>query len=177
MLVNLRRSVVISIVFFLVLGLGYPSLMVGVGGLFFKSQATGQITAYGSPLIGQHWTGPKWFQGRPDADNPMATGAQNYGPKSQLLLNFARQQVAVLKKQGITPTSDLVTGSGSGIDPDIAPADAYAQAAAVAKANGLRLSRVDALIRSHVVGRYWGFLGSPYVDVLQLNEALAALKR
>jgi len=175
MLLNLRRSVLISLVFFLVCGLAYPALMVGVGGLFFKSQATGQISQDGSPLIGQHWTGPKWFQGRPDGDNPMATGSQNYGPKSKLLLDFSRSQVAALKKEGITPTNDLVTGSGSGIDPDIAPADAYAQANAVARANGLPIGEIDALIKAHIVGRYWGFLGSPYIDVLQLNEALAAV--
>ncbi len=175
MLLNLRRSVVISVVFFLLLGLAYPALMVGVGQLFFKSEANGQITKYGSPLIGQHWSGPKWFQGRPDADNPMATGAQNYGPKSKLLLDFSHTRVVALEKEGITPTNDLVTGSGSGVDPDIAPADAYAQARAVARANHLSVGQVDALIKSHVTDAYWGFLGAPYIDVLQLNEALATL--
>lgn len=172
---NLRRALLASVLFFLLLGLGYPALMVGVGGLFFKSQATGQITRDGSALIGQHWSGPRWFQGRPDADNPMASGPQNYGPKSKLLLDFSRSRVAALRREGITPTNDLVTGSGSGIDPDIAPADAFAQARAVARANGLPLDRVDTLIKTHIIGRYWGFLGSPYIDVLELNEALAAL--
>jgi K+-transporting ATPase ATPase C chain len=106
----------------------------------------------------------------------MATGSQNYGPKSKLLLHFAQQQVAVLKGEGITPTNDLVTGSGSGIDPDISPSDAYDQVPAVAKADHLSVAVLDHLVTLHVVGAEWGFLGAPYIDVLELNEALAALR-
>lgn len=175
MLLNLRRSVVVSIVLFVICGLAYPALVTGIGQVFFKSQANGSLTPLGSTLVGQPWKGPQWFQGRPDPYNPMATGAQNYGPKSRLLLDFATEQAAALENKGITPTSGLVTGSGSGIDPDISPQDAYAQVSAVAKANGLSSATVRALVRSHITGRYWGFLGAPYVNVMSLNKSLADL--
>jgi K+-transporting ATPase ATPase C chain len=177
MLVHIRRAVVVSIVFFVVLGVAFPALLTGIGQVFFSHTANGSLTANGSTIIGQTWTGPKWFQGRPDGDNPLATGSQNYGPKSKLLESFVAKEAATLRKEGITPTNDLVTGSGSGVDPDIAPADAYAQASAVAKANHLPLAKVDALIKANIVSAYWGFLGAPYIDVLQLNEGLAQLTK
>ena len=181
MLVHLRRAVVVSIVLFVVCGLAYPALMTGVAQVFFKGQADGSLvkidnTVIGSSLVGQSWTGPKWFQGRPDPDKPMATGSQNYGPKSKLLLNFSHSELVLLRHEGITPTNDLVTGSGSGTDPDISPADAYAQVDAVAAANHLPVAVVKHLVATNIVGAYWGFLGAPYIDVLQLNVALAGLK-
>jgi K+-transporting ATPase ATPase C chain len=87
----------------------------------------------------------------------------------------AARQAARLRSEGITPTPDLVTTSGSGVDPDIAPVDAYAQVAAVAKARGLPVAMLRRLVASQVHEPELGFLGSPYVDVLQLNEALARL--
>ncbi len=181
MLVHLRRAVVASVIFFVLLGLAYPFLITGIGQAFFSHQASGDLVAsprgyLGSSLIGQHWNGPRWFQGRPDTDNPSATGSQNYGPKSKLLLDFARAQVRRLEKEGIKPTNELVTGSGSGVDPDISPHSAYVQVAAVAKANHLSVSAVRRLVTSHVVGPYWSFLGSPYVNVLRLNQSLAHLE-
>ncbi len=180
MLVHLRRAVVLSVVLFVVLGLGYPLLETGVAQLFFKTQANGSLVTRGAAVLGsselgQRWTGPKWFQGRPDPDNPMASGPQNYGPKSKLLLRFSKSQAALLRREGITPTNDLVTGSGSGLDPDIAPADAYAQVNAVAAANHLSPATVRKLVERHTVGAYWGFLGAPYVNVFQLDMALAKL--
>jgi K+-transporting ATPase ATPase C chain len=168
MLVHIRRAVVVSIVLFLVCGLAYPFLMTGVSQLLFKNQANGSLVkvnnkVIGSSLIGQSWTGPKWFQGRPDPDDPMASGTQNFGPKSKLLLTFAHSEVVKLLHEGITPTNGLVTGSGSGLDPDIAPA------------NHLPVATVDHLVATHIAGAEWGFLGSPYVAVLQLNLALARL--
>ena len=181
MLVHLRRAVVVSVVFFVLLGLAYPFFITGVGQVFFSRQANGDLVSSkhgyaASSIIGQHWAGPKWFQGRPDGDNPQATGSQNYGPKSKLLLHFAEAQVGRLRKEGITPTNELVTGSGSGVDPDISPHSAYVQVSAVAKANHLPVAAVRHLVSTHVVGPYWGFLGSQYVDVLRLNEALAHLE-
>lgn len=180
MLVHLRRAIALSAVAFLVCGLAYPALETGAAQLFFSHQANGSLVVDGkapiaSSLIGQHWTGPRWFQGRPDPDNPMATGPQNYGPKSKLLRDFAREQVHRLRSQGITPTNELVTGSGSGVDPDISPASAYAQVKAVARANHLPAAKVRNLVTAHVTGPYWGFLGSRYVNVLDLNRALAKL--
>jgi K+-transporting ATPase ATPase C chain len=87
-----------------------------------------------------------------------------------------RKQISLLRKEGITPTSDLVTTSGSGVDPDISPADAYAQVNAVAKARGLSASAVRNLVNSHIQPAQLGFLGSSSINVLQLNEALAGLR-
>ena len=134
------------------------------------------LTKYGSIAIAQTWTGPQWFQGRDDSPNPQASGPTNYGPRSIQLYQQVKTKAAQLEKEGITPTNGLVTGSGSGLDPDIAPADAYAQVNAVAKANGLPFSEVRALVASHVAGSYFGIFGSPYVNVLLLNEGLAKLK-
>jgi potassium-transporting ATPase KdpC subunit len=176
MLTYLRQSILVSAVFFVLLGLAYPLAETGIGQAFFSHQANGSLTANGSPLVGQTWTGPRWFQGRPDADNPMATGGTNLGPRSEVLVQDVAKQVRTLRKEGITPTEGLVTTSGSGVDPDIAPADAYAQVAAVAKANGLPEAEVRGLVTSHITGAELGFFGAPYINVLQLNEALAELR-
>ena len=176
MLINLRRSVLISVVFFVLLGLAYPLAETGIGQLIFAHQANGSLTANGSVLVGQNWAGPRWFHGRPDADNPMATGGTNLGPRSKVLVKTVKQQLVALTKEGLTPTADLVTTSGSGVDPDIAPADAYAQGAAVAKARELPVAAVRQLVAAHIEPAQFGFLGAPYIDVLQLNEALESLR-
>jgi potassium-transporting ATPase KdpC subunit len=177
MLANLRRAVLISAVFFVLLGLAYPLAETGIGQAFFSRQANGSLTPNGSLLVGQNWAGPRWFQGRPDADNPMATGGTNLGPRSKVLVQDVAHQIGVLKKEGITPTPDLVTTSGSGVDPDISPADAYAQVNAVAKARGLPVKALRDLIASQIQPSQFGFLGSPYINVLQLNQALQSLGR
>ena len=176
MVANLRQAIVVSIVFFVLLGLAYPLAETGIGQAFFSHQANGSLTANGSTLVGQSWKGPRWFQGRPDADNPMATGGSNLGPRSKALVNTVQQQITKLKAEGITPTPDLVTTSGSGVDPDISPADAYAQVNAVAKARGLSVPAVRQLVTEHIQQPQFGFLGSAYINVLQLNEALEALR-
>jgi potassium-transporting ATPase KdpC subunit len=175
MLANLRSAVLVSAVFLVLLGLAYPLAETGIGQAFFNHQANGSLTADGSTLVGQNWTSPRWFVGRPDADNPMATGGTNLGPRSKVLVQDVAAQVSKLKKEGITPTNDLVTTSGSGVDPDITPADAYAQVNAVAKARGLPVAEVSALVAAHIQQPELGFLGSSYINVLQLNEALANL--
>lgn len=175
MLSNLRRAVVASVIFFVVLGLAYPLAETGIGQLFFNHNANGSLNAHGSTRIGQQWSGQQWFQGRPDGDDPTATGGSNLGPRSKKLLDTYRQRVAALQKQGVNVTPGLVAASGSGVDPDISPADAYAQASTVAQARGLPLDRVRALVAERVQGPQYGFLGAAHVNVLQLNEALAAL--
>lgn len=172
MFANLRPAFGISLVFFILLGLAYPLAETGLGQALFSHQANGSLSADGSALVGQSWKGPHWFQGRPDADNPMATGGTNLGPRSKALVQAVGQQITQLKKEGITPTPDLVTTSGSGVDPDITPADAYAQVNAVAKARGLPAAAVRRLVAEHVQPPQFGFLGSAYINVLQLNEAL-----
>jgi potassium-transporting ATPase KdpC subunit len=176
MLGTLGRSLGISVLFFVLLGLAYPLVETGIGQAFFNHQANGSLTADGSTLVGQQWQGPTWFQGRPDADNPMATGGTNLGPRSRELVASVRQLEAKLRKEGITPTPDLVTSSGSGVDPDISPDDAYAQVNAVAHARGLSPSAVRSLVADEIQQPEFGFLGSSYIDVLQLNERLAELK-
>jgi len=176
LLLNLRRGFLVTVVFFILLGLAYPLAETGIGQAFFSHQANGSLTANGSTLIGQTWSGPKWFQGRPDADNPMATGGTNLGPRSKTLVEDTKKEVVKLEREGINPTPDLVTTSGSGVDPDIAPVDAYAQVDAVAKARGIPVGVVRHLVATHINQAQLGFLGSPYIDVLQLNEALNDLR-
>jgi potassium-transporting ATPase KdpC subunit len=171
----LRPALGICAVFFVLLGLAYPLAETAIGQALFSHQANGSLTAHGSLLVGQKWTSPRWFAGRPDADNPMATGGSNLGPRSKVLVADVAAQIAKLRKEGITPTPDLVTTSGSGVDPDIAPADAYAQVGAVARARGLPVAEVRSLVRSQIHQPQFGFLGAAYINVLQLNEALARL--
>ena len=176
MLTHLRRALVVSIFFAVLLGLGYPLAETGIAQAAFSHQANGSITANGSTLIGQQWKGAQWFHGRPDAYTPMATGGTNLGPRSKQLEASVAKQIAAYKKAGITPTPGLVTTSGSGVDPDISPAAAYAQVDAVARARGLPATSVRQLVAAHVHGPDLGFLGSSYVDVLQLNDALSHLR-
>ena len=185
MLLHLRRAVIVSVILFALLGLAYPYAVTGIAQGLFRHQADGSLTADGSTLIGQQWKGPQWFQGRPSATvgsngkaqpyNPMASGASNLGPRSKAEEQAVAANAKVLRQEGITPTNDLVTASGSGLDPDISPADAYAQVDTVARARGLAVSEVRHLVATHVHSAELGFLGSDYVDVLELNEALAAL--
>ena len=176
MLGSMARAFGVSVFFFVLLGLAYPLAETGIGQGLFSHQANGSLTAYGSTLVGQHWQGPKWFLGRPDADNPMATGGTNLGPRSSLLIQDVRKQIALLHREGITPTPDLITTSGSGVDPDISPGDAYAQVNAVARARGLPVAAVRRLVAANIEHPEFGFLGSPYINVLQLNEALAGVR-
>jgi K+-transporting ATPase ATPase C chain len=176
MFANLRPALGVTVVFFILLGLAYPLAETGIGQALFSHQAGGSLTSYGSTLVGQTWKGPRWFQGRPDADNPLATGGTNLGPRSEALVKAVGQQITQLKREGITPTPDLVTTSGSGVDPDITPADAYSQVNAVASARDLPAAAVRRLVAGHVQQPQFGFLGSAYINVLQLNEALEALR-
>jgi potassium-transporting ATPase KdpC subunit len=173
---HLRPAIGVSAIFFVLLGLLYPLAETGIGQAFFSHQANGSLTADGSTLVGQSWTSPRWFVGRPDADNPMATGGTNLGPRSKVLVKDVRLQIAALRKDGITPTADLVTTSGSGVDPDIAPVDAYAQVDAVAKTRNLPVAEVRQLVAAQIQQPEFGFLGAAYINVLQLNKALAGLR-
>jgi K+-transporting ATPase ATPase C chain len=197
MLLHLRRSLVMAVICMVLFGFVYAFAGTGVAQLFFKNQANGSIGANGSTLIGQNWSSPKWFHGRPDdagpyaaskkngiagGDNPLVangfsgeSGASNLGPRSKVLVANTKQLVAYWHSMGVNPTPDLVTTSGSGYDPDISPLDATVQIPMVSKATGISPTKLRALIARETHGAQWGFLGSSYVDVLQLNEALAAL--
>jgi len=113
--------------------------------------------------------------GKPGVLNPGESAATNLGPRSQTLLDNTRKLVAYWRARGVNPTPDLVTTSGSGLDPDITPQDAVAEIPMVARATGVSPARLHALIDQNTQGRPLGFLGSPFVNVLQLNEALARL--
>ena len=187
-----------SVICIVLFGFLYAFAGTGVAQVFFKNQANGSLTANGSTLIGQNWSSPKWFHGRPDdtgpyaanakkkisgGDNPLIangvggqSGATNLGPRSKVLLADTKLLVAYWHALGVNPTPDLVTTSGSGYDPDISPQDAIVQIPMVAKARGISATRLRALIASQTHGAQLGFLGSSYVNVLQLNEALAQLK-
>ncbi len=197
MLVHLRRSLVMAVICLVLFGFVYALAGTGVAQLFFKSQANGSITANGSTLIGQNWTSPKYFHGRPDdtgpyaanakndvsgGDNPLVangvggeSAATNLGPRSKTLLADTKELVAYWHKLGVNPTPDLVTTSGSGYDPDISQQDALVQIPMVSKARGIAPSVLRTLIVKETHSAELGFLGTSYIDVLQLNEALAAL--
>jgi potassium-transporting ATPase KdpC subunit len=186
---HLGTALRVTIVSIVLLGLIYPFVMTGLAQLLFPRQANGSLivvngTTVGSAIIGQLWTKPQYFHGRPSAAgkgyDPTATGGTNYGPTSKKLIENTKATIAELTKQNPDaagpPPMDLVTSSGSGIDPDITPEAAYWEAPRVAKARHLTLASVDALITRSVQGRTFGFLGEPRVNVLDLNLALDRLK-
>ncbi len=177
MLLQIRRSLILCIIFIVLCGIAYPLIGTGIAQSFFHYQANGEITKNGSNLIGQNWTGPKWFQGRPDNDNPMASGPSNLGSSSNKLKIAVQQKASQLKKEGIQPTPDLVTTSGSGLDPDISPQDAYAQVNAVSHYNHISPQTVLSLVKSEIQQPQLGFLGSQYINVLELNTALYKLEQ
>jgi K+-transporting ATPase ATPase C chain len=115
--------------------------------------------------------------GKPGIMNPGESSTTNLGPRSKTLLENTQQLVAYWKARGVNPTPDLVTTSGSGLDPDITPLDAFAEIPMVARATGISPSRLRSLINQNTQGRQLDFLGSPFVNVLQLNEALVKLER
>jgi K+-transporting ATPase ATPase C chain len=187
----LRRSIVLALFFLVFFGLVYGFVGTGISQVLFKHQADGSVTADGSTLIGQNWTSPKFFHGRPDdfgpyagtGDNPLVangkngeSAATNLGPRSKVLLANTEALIAYWHKMGVNPTPDLVTTSGSGLDPDISPADAYAEVPMVSRATGLSPRVLDRLIASESQPAELGFLGSTYIDVLQLNLALAKIE-
>ncbi|MGD0381176.1 MAG: potassium-transporting ATPase subunit C [Acidimicrobiales bacterium] len=191
LLTNLRRSVAFIVITTVIFGFVYAFVGTGVAQALFKNQADGSVGVNGSTLIGQNWSSPKWFHGRPDDTGPYAnvgddplvangrsgeSAATNLGPRSKVLLANTRALLAYWHKLGVNPTPDLVTTSGSGYDPDITPLDATVQIPMVAHATGISPSALQGLIVRQTHGRQLGFLGSPYVDVLQLNEALAQLR-
>ena len=176
MLRQLRRSILLALCMAALCGLGYPLLVTGVATALFPVQARGSLGPNGSALIGQAWTGPRWFHGRPDPYTPMASGAANLGPRSRALAAQVAARLAAWHRLGVAPTSELVLGSGSGLDPDISPRSAYVQVAMVARARHLPVGAVRRLVQSQVQGPELGFLGEPVVNVLQVNERLARLR-
>jgi K+-transporting ATPase ATPase C chain len=187
-LVSLRMSAVTIVL----TGVIYPMFVWGVSVVVFPKQAAGSLvtgrggSVVGSSLIAQAFTADDYFHPRPsaagaDGYDPMSSSASNLGPTSQALISAVDTRVAdEVKTDGATKGSipvDMVTASGSGLDPDISPDNAVLQAARVAKARGLSLDAVKQVIAQHTRGRDLGFLGEPRVNVLELNLALDALKK
>ena len=195
MLRHFRASVVMLLLMTVLLGLAYPLAMVGVAGAAFPGQAAGSLIekdgkVVGSSLIGQSFTGEGYFHGRlsatTDTDPADATktvaspynaansAGSNLGPTSKALVDRVKEDADKLGK-GVP--IDLVTTSGSGLDPHVSPKAAAWQVARVAKARGLPEADVQALVAQHTEGRMYGLLGEPRVNVLQLNLALDALPK
>ena len=187
---TLRPALVLFLLLTVLTGLLYPLLVTGLAQLLFPHQAAGSVLtrdghAVGSRLIGQSFSDPRYFWSRPSATTPQpyngtASTGSNLGPLNPALLDAVRTRIAALHAADPDNHSpvpvDLVTASGSGLDPEVSVAAASYQAARVARARGLAPERVQALIAQHTEGRLLGVLGEPRVNVLELNLALDALK-
>lgn len=183
---RLATAFVYTLVTVVLLGIAYPLAMTAIAQLIFPQQANGSIVmvggkAVGSDIIGQRWTKPQYFGGRPSAAgkngyDPTATGGTNLGPTSKKLIDATRAAIVALKKANPDATLpipiDLVTSSASGIDPDITPEAAFYQVPRIAKARDLPTETVAKIVTKLVRGRELGFLGEPHVNVLELNLAL-----
>jgi potassium-transporting ATPase KdpC subunit len=172
----------ITLLFTILTGLIYPGIVTGLCQILFHHQANGSMLevnghAVGSALIGQNFSKPQYFQPRPSTagngyDGSSSNGSQ-YGPTNQKLIDRVKASVDQFRKDNPDYTgpipADAVTASASGLDPDISPANAKAQAPRVAKARGANLQDVQQLIGDHTTGRTLGLMGEPRVNVLMLN--------
>jgi potassium-transporting ATPase KdpC subunit len=195
MLRHFRASLVMLVLMTLLLGIAYPLAMVGVAGAAFPRQAAGSLVekdgkVVGSSLVGQSFAGEAYFHGRPSATtdtdpadptrtiaahyNAASSGGSNLGPTSKALIDRVKEDADKLGK-GVPV--DLVTTSGSGLDPHLSPEAAAWQVARVAKARGLPEAEVRTLVAQNTEGRMYGLLGEPRVNVLKLNLALDALAK
>jgi potassium-transporting ATPase KdpC subunit len=199
MLKELRPALVVLVGLMLITGLVYPLAITGIAQAVFPTQAQGSLIVQdgkvvGSSLIGQPFRDAKYFHGRPSATtapdpqdstksvdapyNAANSGGSNLGPTSKALAERIKADVERLKAENpdAAVPVDLVTTSGSGLDPDISPEAAYFQVTRVAKARGLSPERLRALVESELQGRTLGIFGEPRVNVLELNLALDKLK-
>jgi potassium-transporting ATPase KdpC subunit len=196
MLRQLRPAIVLTLALTLLLGIGYPLLTTVVAQGLFPSQANGSLVyqngkPVASRLIGQYWTQPQYFHGRPSVTNNLQgtpapyqannSAGSNLGPTNSTLIKTVQQRIADLKKEnpdvpaGTPIPADLVESTASGLDPDISVAGAYYQIPRIAKARGLSQDTVRHVVDQHITGRFLGLFGEPRVNVLDVNLALDAL--
>lgn len=199
MLRELRPAIVMIVCLTILTGLVYPLAMTGIAQVLFPRQANGSLIekdgeVIGSELIGQNFTKPGYFHGRPSATtdtdpkdpsktipapyNAANSGGSNAGPTSKALIERIRHDVQALRTENphAPIPVDLVTTSASGLDPDISPAAALFQVPRVSRERGLSEEELRSLVTSHIEGRFLGVIGEPRVNVLELNIALDALE-
>jgi K+-transporting ATPase ATPase C chain len=182
----LRPALVLFVLLTLICCVAYPLVVSGIGRVVFPDQADGSIVMkdgkpVGSMLIGQAFSSPQYFWGRPSATGPMpdndeSSSGSNFGPTNPAQIDAVKQRVAALKAADPTNTMlvpvDLVTASGSGLDPEISPAAAYYQASRVAAARKVNVELVRGMISRFTKSQILGFFGEARVNVLALNLAL-----
>jgi K+-transporting ATPase ATPase C chain len=197
MLKQIRPAIAMIVLLTILTGLAYPLALTGIAQALFPQQANGSLIerggkVIGSQLIGQNFTGPNYFHGRPSATtdtdpadpsktvpapyNAANSGGSNAGPTSKALIDRVTEEVKKIKEENpsaLVP-ADLVTTSASGLDPDITPAAAFFQVPRVAKARGMSEERLRQLVEISTTGRTFGLLGEPRVNVLKLNLSLDA---
>jgi len=180
----MKKQLLVAVLFTLVttviFGIVYPLVVAGIARMAFPEQADGSLIVkngqvVGSRLIGQAFTGDKYFHSRPSAAgagyDPLASGGSNLGPTNRALVSRVQDDVAKLQQErpGVPVPTDLVTTSGSGLDPDISPANAEFQLPRVAKARGMSEEALRQILQRHTQGRQYGIFGEPRVNVLELN--------
>ncbi|AXJ95503.1 MULTISPECIES: potassium-transporting ATPase subunit KdpC [unclassified Sphingomonas] len=181
----LRPAIVMTILFAALLGLAYPLAMTGIGQAVFPGQANGSLVrdtggkVIGSTVVGQAFVADRYFQTRPSAAGKgydgLNSSGSNFGPTSKALVDRVKADIAKRRSEGVAGAlpADLVTASGSGLDPDLSPDAAWAQAPRVARVRGVSIDRIRALVSQNVET---SLFGDPHVNVLALNRALDALQ-
>jgi K+-transporting ATPase ATPase C chain len=181
----LRPALVMTLLFALLLGIGYPLAMTGIGQLLFPGAANGSLITeggkvIGSTVVGQAFVSDRYFQTRPSAAGKgydgLSSSGSNLGPASQALVDRVKPDVEKRRAEGMTAIpGDLVTASGSGLDPDLSLAAAMAQVPRIARIRGLSEARLNNLVEQSIEAPLFGFVGEPHVNVLALNRALDRL--